>query len=386
MNSTEPGCGGRIALAPLVVLVVLLAIGPAVAGASGGGHLAVAGASSDGDVAGEASTAASDVDGPVPAAAGDGSTAADAGSAADDAPFVREYGEAEPDLPTSVVVHSVVEGEGPVVEAGGELDMAAGDAFPAPGDLDPDADRRVIGSVREATLDADPARALETNPADAEGSVPPADVTGDPSTGSEDHHSAPGVRALVEGMTVPLAPLGGDLAGFALGSLFGGFVVAAFALRRRGGGSTPGPDGPTGSPGSDDPAGSPTLDGPDGSGRPEQPRGTDATTADDAPSAAIATPPDSGDGDPDAGPPPLEVEPGLVPDDCLVERLLARHDGRLKQSAIVDRTGWSKSKVSRLLTRMADDGRVVKVQVGRENVIYLDGAEPRVVSDSSPNG
>lgn len=70
----------------------------------------------------------------------------------------------------------------------------------------------------------------------------------------------------------------------------------------------------------------------------------------------------------------------LVPDSLVVQRILESNEGRLKQGAIVEATGWSKSKVSRRLSRMADDGRIVKVRLGRENLICLDGAEPDVVS------
>ncbi|MGQ4557179.1 DUF7343 domain-containing protein [Halobellus sp. GM3] len=65
-------------------------------------------------------------------------------------------------------------------------------------------------------------------------------------------------------------------------------------------------------------------------------------------------------------------------DEEVVRRLLERHDGQLRQSAIVEETEWSKAKVSRLLGAMADDGEIVKVSVGRQNIIYLDGREPSI--------
>jgi len=69
-----------------------------------------------------------------------------------------------------------------------------------------------------------------------------------------------------------------------------------------------------------------------------------------------------------------------APNDYVVERLLESAGGRLKQGHIVEATGWSKSKVSRVISAMDEAGTVVKVQLGRENVICLDGHEPDLVS------
>ncbi|CDK40607.1 uncharacterized protein BN903_57 [Halorubrum sp. AJ67] len=43
----------------------------------------------------------------------------------------------------------------------------------------------------------------------------------------------------------------------------------------------------------------------------------------------------------------------------------------MKQSDVVEELGWSKSKTSRVLSRMADAGGVEKLRIGRENVIDL---------------
>jgi len=69
-----------------------------------------------------------------------------------------------------------------------------------------------------------------------------------------------------------------------------------------------------------------------------------------------------------------------VSDDERVRSLLQEHGGEMRQKQIVDRVDWSKAKVSRVLSRLEDEGRVVKVRLGRENVIYLPGHE-QVVSD-----
>lgn len=64
--------------------------------------------------------------------------------------------------------------------------------------------------------------------------------------------------------------------------------------------------------------------------------------------------------------------PELLTDEDRVRHLLDRSGGRMKQSAIVEETGWSKAKVSRLLSTMDDDGAIEKLSLGRENVISLD--------------
>lgn len=67
----------------------------------------------------------------------------------------------------------------------------------------------------------------------------------------------------------------------------------------------------------------------------------------------------------------------------VVTRLLREEAGRMRQSEIVEATEWSKAKVSRLLSRMADDGEIVKLRLGRENLICLEGAQPTAMSPGS---
>lgn len=66
-----------------------------------------------------------------------------------------------------------------------------------------------------------------------------------------------------------------------------------------------------------------------------------------------------------------DVDPDLLTDEDRVRRTLRDRGGRMKQSEIVDELGWSKSKTSRVLSRMADEGTVEKLRIGRENVIDL---------------
>ncbi|MEF8800648.1 MAG: hypothetical protein V5A38_04625 [Halolamina sp.] len=70
------------------------------------------------------------------------------------------------------------------------------------------------------------------------------------------------------------------------------------------------------------------------------------------------------------------VDPELLSDEERVEYLLEQNGGRMRQADIVAETDWSDAKVSQLLSRMADEGSIEKLRLGRENVISLpDGAD-----------
>ncbi|WP_135828810.1 helix-turn-helix transcriptional regulator [Halorussus halobius] len=73
---------------------------------------------------------------------------------------------------------------------------------------------------------------------------------------------------------------------------------------------------------------------------------------------------------------PAVSDEELLTDEARVKKLLDENGGRMKQVNIVDETGWSKSKVSMLLSEMEDDGEISKLRVGRENIISLEGHEP----------
>ena len=138
-------------------------------------------------------------------------------------------------------------------------------------------------------------------------------------------------------------------------------VLAAAAggwlLRRRDGGDAP-PEAPT------EPA-----DAPDA--------GATGVTAAGGDADAAAT--DAAD-DPETA--TDDVDLSLLSDEERVEHLLERNDGRMKQATIVDEVGWSDAKVSQLLSAMAEEGRVDKLRLGRENLISLpdddddDNGEP----------
>ncbi|WP_327051872.1 helix-turn-helix transcriptional regulator [Halomicrococcus gelatinilyticus] len=116
-------------------------------------------------------------------------------------------------------------------------------------------------------------------------------------------------------------------------------LAAAFAWRQGGLGSLPNGDG----------------------GRPDAGPGGAATESEDV-------------ADNDTEPAVSDEE--LLTDEARVKKLLHENGGRMKQVNIVDETGWSKSKVSMLLSEMEDQGDISKLRVGRENIISLDGHEP----------
>ena len=110
-------------------------------------------------------------------------------------------------------------------------------------------------------------------------------------------------------------------------------------------------------------------------GQPESDGGeaTDAPPGEQTASGAAAGTDEADGADETAGP---AVDPELLSDEERVEQLLEQNGGRMRQADIVTETDWSDAKVSQLLSRMADEGRVEKLRLGRENVISLpDDAE-----------
>jgi hypothetical protein len=81
---------------------------------------------------------------------------------------------------------------------------------------------------------------------------------------------------------------------------------------------------------------------------------------------------DSGGGIED---PFADIDEDLLSDEERIERHLEVAGGRMKQSEIVDRTGWSNAKVSQVLSQMDEDGRIEKLRIGRENLISLPEGE-----------
>lgn len=72
---------------------------------------------------------------------------------------------------------------------------------------------------------------------------------------------------------------------------------------------------------------------------------------------------------------PASERPFLTDQERVIE-LLREHGGRLPQSDVVAQTEWSKSKVSRLLSSMAEEGQVRKINLGGRNLITLPDSVP----------
>jgi hypothetical protein len=66
-----------------------------------------------------------------------------------------------------------------------------------------------------------------------------------------------------------------------------------------------------------------------------------------------------------------DIDLELLSDEERVEHLLEQNGGRMKQATIVKETGWSDAKVSQLLSAMAEEDRINKLRLGRENLISL---------------
>jgi uncharacterized membrane protein len=67
--------------------------------------------------------------------------------------------------------------------------------------------------------------------------------------------------------------------------------------------------------------------------------------------------------------------PALTEEDLqyeeLIERILIKSGGQAYQSDIVKEIGFSKSKISLVLAKMKEDGRILKIKKGKENLIRL---------------
>lgn len=73
----------------------------------------------------------------------------------------------------------------------------------------------------------------------------------------------------------------------------------------------------------------------------------------------------------------------VVSDEDKVISHLYENGGRLPQGEIVEKTGWSKSKVSRLLSKMEGSEKITKMSIGRKNIVILYGQEPNNIPISS---
>ncbi|QSW99406.1 helix-turn-helix transcriptional regulator [Haloterrigena alkaliphila] len=116
--------------------------------------------------------------------------------------------------------------------------------------------------------------------------------------------------------------------------------------------------------------------GADEGSEPETPAQTEDATAETAAAGTAAAAAGTDDRTEAAAASEPLTDDELLTDEDRVVKLIRENGGRMKQVNIVEETGWSKSKVSMLLSDMEEDGTISKLRVGRENIISLDGFEP----------
>lgn len=61
----------------------------------------------------------------------------------------------------------------------------------------------------------------------------------------------------------------------------------------------------------------------------------------------------------------------ILGDEEMIERYLLKFGGQAYQTDIVKESGLSKSKISIVLAKMKDEGRIIKIRKGKENIIRL---------------
>jgi hypothetical protein len=95
---------------------------------------------------------------------------------------------------------------------------------------------------------------------------------------------------------------------------------------------------------------------------------------------------DSGeDPTPDSGVEGLPEE-AMLTDEDRIRELLTQYGGRMKQADVTEETDWSKSTVSRKLSKMEEKGLITRVQVGRGNLVFLSGYEPETAKSPFEQG
>jgi len=66
----------------------------------------------------------------------------------------------------------------------------------------------------------------------------------------------------------------------------------------------------------------------------------------------------------------LADELGVTPEECLW-RLVEERGGRLAPEELIDIVPWSPATVSRLLSTLEDDDRIVRIHAGRGKMVFL---------------
>ncbi|MBU3968512.1 MAG: hypothetical protein KKG76_14265 [Euryarchaeota archaeon] len=66
-----------------------------------------------------------------------------------------------------------------------------------------------------------------------------------------------------------------------------------------------------------------------------------------------------------------DITEDILGDEEMIEKYLAKVGGQAYQTGIVNESGLSKSKISIVLAKMKDEGRIIKIRKGKENIIRL---------------
>ncbi len=73
----------------------------------------------------------------------------------------------------------------------------------------------------------------------------------------------------------------------------------------------------------------------------------------------------------DSSIPLSELDKEDLEDEEMIKQFILRSGGQAYQSDIVDHSGLSKSKISMVLSKMKEDGMIIKIRKGKENLIRL---------------
>jgi hypothetical protein len=66
-----------------------------------------------------------------------------------------------------------------------------------------------------------------------------------------------------------------------------------------------------------------------------------------------------------------DITEDILGDEEMIEKYLAKVGGQAYQTGIVKESGLSKSKISIVLAKMKEEGRIIKIRKGKENIIRL---------------
>jgi len=72
-----------------------------------------------------------------------------------------------------------------------------------------------------------------------------------------------------------------------------------------------------------------------------------------------------------------DTEDEQITDDERVLSMIESEDGKMKQKRVVEETGWSEAKVSKLTSQMENEGVITKIRLGRENILEIRDEEEK---------